>query len=88
VDESVHGLARVRKPLSLKAEVDEALLERELAVDRAQVVRERGDRATVEVEPTLGVASCGEEEGRPSRRCPDLLPLDRDVGARHRGEDD
>jgi hypothetical protein len=88
VDESVHGLARVRKPLSLKAEVDEALLERELAVDRAQVVRERSDRAAVEVEPALGIASCGEEEERPSRRCADLLPFDRDVGARYRREDD
>ena len=88
VGERVEGLAHVRKTGREGPEVLDSALERELAVDVAELVRERPDGPAVEVEPARWVAAGCEKEERAPRRRPPLVLVDRDVLTGDRGEND
>src|SRR5262245_33945786 len=88
VHEAVQRLAHVRQALRLERELVDAGLERELAVHRAELVRDRGDGAAVQVEPARRVAARGEEERRAPGRAVRLVLGHRHVRARDGCEHD
>jgi len=64
----VQRLADVREAFGFEAQLPQALLQRDLPVDGAEVVGDRRDRATVEVQPAVRIASRTQGEERPPRR--------------------
>ena len=81
VGEPPHGLAHVGEALRAHAQLTDAVLERELAIDAAQLVGQRRHRAAVQVEPPRGIASGGEEEKRAPAGPVRLVRVERHVVA-------